>query len=593
MKNFTKNNKKIKKIKKLKFLKKKTYKKNKAGALTANHAEQLWNFYNTNILQFYSTIQNLGIFDLNHLTHLIPDRPEFQNFKQEIYNEIYRQNNTRMQSQQQQFLAFQQPNIFQQQQQQQQQQQAFHQPYQQNKERPSSSYQKQPVKSDGTLDMRFKANRETVVSSSPLSSNQLGKQPINSQLNPLVSDFKPRVNQEDLYYRRDPKIMLTQHALERMSERNITEAIIINIIKQNQYEKGKSNQGPVRIYKGHLDKTKDLYKIITSDDDNPTIITVIRDKDMFTESALISMLDNNISEKQVLNIIEKNQPQEVKGNKQGHRLEFTYTYGGLNITVYTNIEKSKIIGVFAKNMRSFCSQPNDTHMIDYETEGCALQRTDVPEEEWEEVDCGRCAMSYAGIGTSISRSKLQNLCVRGQGILKKQMNIWLRDEAKRDHFRQAPRLYYIHPDFIEAKLGKYKIKHAVISAAVEISNKLLGYNEQVVAFYDCVNSMGHVFNIGKMADDNTVWYICPQTGLNPGEETLKDRFESMHRDRSVQQVSFVLQPWQADLLVDENINPLLISVVDYDKQQRNAGKKQTISKKKYIKKTAKLLKNKK
>ena len=33
---------------------------------------------------------------------------------------------------------------------------------------------------------------------------------------------------------------------------------------------------------------------------------------MFTD-ALISMLDNNISEKQVLNIIEKNQPQEVKG----------------------------------------------------------------------------------------------------------------------------------------------------------------------------------------------------------------------------------------------------------------------------------------
>ena len=94
--------------------------------------------------------------------------------------------------------------------------------------------------------------------------------------------------------------------------------------------------------------------------------------------------------------------------------------------------------------------------------------------------------------------------------------------------------------------------------------------------------MGYVFNIGKMADDNTVWYICPQTGLNPGEETLKDRFESIHRDRSVQQVSFVLQPWKADLLVDENINPLLISVVDYDKQQRNAGKK-TISKKTYKK----------
>mgnify|MGYP002630657707 CR=1 FL=1 len=430
--------------------------------------------------------------------------------------------------------------------------------------------------------MRFRENREAVPHSSPLSSKQSSKQPIKSQLNPLASDFKPQ-----LQVRSEPKIMLTEHALQRMNERNITEAIIINIIKQNHYEKGKSEHGPVRIYKGYLDKTKDLYKIITSDDDNPTIITVIRDKDIFTESALLSMLDNNISEKQVLNIIEKNQPREMKGNKQGRRLEFTYIYGGLNITVYTNIEKSKIIGVLAKNMRSFSSQPNDIHMIYYETEGCALQRTDIPEEQWEQVDCGRCAMSYAGIGISISRSKLQNLCVRDQGILKKQINKWLRDEAKKDYSRQAPRLYYIHPDFIESKLQKYKIKYAIISGALEISNKLLGYNEQVVAFYDCVNSMGHVFNIGKMQDDNTIWYICPQTGLNPGEETLKDKFESMHRDRSVTQVSFVLQPWQAELLVDENLNPLLISVVDYEKQQRNAGKIKTISKKKYIKKTAK------
>tara|TARA_E500000178_G_scaffold30469_1_gene27638 strand:- start:3669 stop:4733 length:1065 start_codon:yes stop_codon:yes gene_type:complete len=342
MKNLTKNNKKIKKINKLKLLKKQTYKKNTAGALTINHAEQLWNFYNTNIEQFYSIIQNLGIFDLNHLTHLIPDNQELSTFKQEIYNEISRQNNSRIQSQQQQ---------------QQQQQQAF----QHEQQLPSSSYQKQPVKSDGTPDMRFKANRETVSLSSPLSSKQLGKHTVKSQLNPLASDFKPHINQPDLYDRYDPKIMLTQHALERMSERNITEAIIINIIKQNQYEKGSSNEGPVRIYKGYLDGTNNLYKIITSDDDNPTIITVIRDK--FSESAFLSMQKNNISEKQVLDIIEKTQPREVKGDARGNKLEFIDTYNGQTITIITNMQKSKIINVFVKKMKKGKKTAGKMHTI--------------------------------------------------------------------------------------------------------------------------------------------------------------------------------------------------------------------------------------
>ncbi len=322
MNNLTKNNKKIKKIKKIKnskFKKKQTYKK--AGAVTSNDAEQLWNLYNTNIQQFYSIIQNLGIFDLNHLTHLIPDNQELSTFKQEIYNQIARKNYVMLQSQEQ------------------QQQQAFHGSLLKDNKMPSSSSQKQHIKSDGTPDMRFRENREAVSHSSPLSS----KQPIKSQLNPLANDFKPQ-----LQVRSDPKIMLTEHALQRMNERNITEAIIINIIKQNHYEKGKSEHGPVRIYKGYLDGTNNLYKIITSDDDNPTIITVIRDK--FSESAFLSMQKNNIPEKLLLDIIEKNQPREVKGNALGNILKFIDTYGDLSITVTTNMQKSKIINVFVKKM---------------------------------------------------------------------------------------------------------------------------------------------------------------------------------------------------------------------------------------------------
>lgn len=338
MNNLTKYNKKIKKVKKSKLTKKKTYKK--AGAISSNDAEQLWYLYNTNIQQFYSIIQNLGIFDLNHLTHLIPDNQELSTFKQEIYNEISRQNNTRIQSQQQQLLAFQQAHAFQQQQLKDQEMEI------------TPSYQSsQHLKSDGTLDMRYKENRELKQKqiASPPSLNKLGKQPINSQLNPNAVDFKPQLYQQQVVNREDPKIMLTHHALQRMNERNITEAIIVDIIKQNQYEKGNSDEGTVRIYKGYLDGTNSLYKIITSDEDNPTIITVIRDK--FSESAFLSMQKNNIPEKLVLDIIEKNQPREVNGNALGNILKFIDTYGDLSITVTTNMQKSKIINVFVKKIK--------------------------------------------------------------------------------------------------------------------------------------------------------------------------------------------------------------------------------------------------
>ena len=43
----------------------------------------------------------------------------------------------------------------------------------------------------------------------------------------------------------------------------------------------------------------------------------------------------------------------------------------------------------------------------------------------------------------------------------------------------------------------------------------------------------------------------------------------MHGGQSITQVSFVLQPWQAELLLDENRNSLVISVTDYEKQQQS------------------------
>ena len=373
-------------------------------------------------------------------------------------------------------------------------------------------------------------------------------------------------------------ITLSEHAKERMDERRITLDDITYLIKRaKRYKKASNDHGNVRIYTGEIPGESDLYKIITSDSADPFVITVIRDKDLYSQKVLNDMAENDISPELIEYIIWNTKKYVAEqSDEQGGRLEFSYTTDGENITVYTNKGRTKIIGIRVKSMYSPVSQRNQTHMIDYKTEGCALQRTHVSEDKG--VDCGRCAISYAGLGTSVARSKLQNMCVKKIGAGNFEMNKWLAEnvvikdmdaETRKKippEYLRPPRIYYIHPEFVKS-IQQYVGKNNKFGVAAEsISDKLLGYNEQVISFWDCHKTYGHYFNIGKLNSD-TIWYIDPQSGLNPGNITLLDKINQTCGQGSwVTQIAFILQPWQADLLFDNNGKPLLISAVEYDKK---------------------------
>jgi len=90
-------------------------------------------------------------------------------------------------------------------------------------------------------------------------------------------------------------------------------------------------------------------KIITNnEDDIPTIITVIRNKeipDLFTPTAMKSMEMNNISIDNVIDIMKSNPPESAPSPRDSERISFTSTTFP-KITVYTNREKNKVISVF-------------------------------------------------------------------------------------------------------------------------------------------------------------------------------------------------------------------------------------------------------
>ena len=369
-------------------------------------------------------------------------------------------------------------------------------------------------------------------------------------------------------------ITLSKHAKERMDERSITLDDITYLIKRaKRYRKASNDHGNVRIYTGEIPGESDLYKIITSDSADLFVITVIRDKDLYSQKVLKDMEDNDISTELVEYIIWNTKKYVAeKRDEQGERLEFSYTTDGQNITVFTNKGRTKIIGIRVESMYSPVSQHYKTHMIDYKTEGCALQSTHVSEDKG--VDCGRCAISYAKLGDYEARTDLQEMCVKDKGAGNFEINKWLAKHAVQTKhidklppkYHRPPRIYFIHPEFVKS------IKHIVGKnnkfgvAAEIISDKLLGYNEQVISFWDCHKTYGHYFNIGKL-DSDTIWYINPQGGLNPGNITLLDQINQTCGEGSwVTQIAFILQPWQADLLFDNNGKPLLISAVEYDKK---------------------------
>lgn len=204
-----------------------------------------------------------------------------------------------------------------------------------------------------------------------------------------------------------------------------------------------------------------------------------------------------------------------------------------------------------KSLRSTISQPNLTHFIDYENEGCALQRTNIDIENWNEVDCGRCSMSYSGIGNNKSRSLLQNECIERNGITGKQLNKWLYLNArkplqisKKEWRENCPRVFYIHKNLI------YK-RQSLIQACIDTLNELLLENEQVSIKYDLKRKPGHIFNVGKI-NNNYLWYIDAQYNINPGEKLLEQYLAEVEEHSIIESIGIIITPWQASQLLDED-----------------------------------------
>ena len=161
------------------------------------------------------------------------------------------------------------------------------------------------------------------------------------------------------------------------------------------------------------------------------------------------------------------------------------------------------------------------------------------------------------------------------------MNKWLKEYAFKDQYGNSPRIYYIHPDFVNS-IKRFAGRNNIYGYAAEIiCDKLLGHYEQVVSFWNCHKTYGHYYNIGKLNSD-IIWYINPQGNTNAGEKQLIDQINTTCGSKSwVTQIGLILQPWQASLLIDDNGDPLVINEETYWRKGYNhtGGKTRKKSKK--------------
>ena len=276
----------------------------------------------------------------------------------------------------------------------------------------------------------------------------------------------------------------------------------------------------------------------------------------FTPGALRTLESNNIKKETIINIIKNNYdiPKDFSPTqKQFENDEYS---------ILMNNDLSLILSIIVKpkTLRSTISQPNLTHDIKWETEGCALQRTDVPRNQWNPVDCARCAISYVGIGRAYGRSILQNMAVDRFGIRDSEMNKWLLEHARRPDSisnskwkdEVAPRTYFIAPQF-KKKFGNIYDSTVIAIAAEALANKLLSRGEIVMSSWTLHGSFGHYFNIAKTDKSDIVWYVDAQENISPGRIKLLDRLLRLSRDdKKLSNIGFILTPWQASQLRDED-----------------------------------------
>lgn len=165
------------------------------------------------------------------------------------------------------------------------------------------------------------------------------------------------------------------------------------------------------------------------------------------------------------------------------------------------------------------------------------------------------------MGSFESRTVMQHYCVRNQsGLLTSQVNDWLWQNARRPdeidlHSYQwttmYPREYIIHNNFKYKRGGRHPDIGAI---GAEIANKLLARGEQVAGGWSRKNSMGHAFNMAKNTKSDTIWYVDAQYKINPGKQSLVN---AVRESGDIANISFILAPWQAALLVDEDGQPML------------------------------------
>ena len=378
----------------------------------------------------------------------------------------------------------------------------------------------------------------------------------------------------------------TQSALQTIEENNLDKDYILQIIQNVKPQTERNNL---------LFKWDDL-SIMTNKE--KTIVTSIRvNKLLFTNTAEVSMRENNISYETIRRILDEIKPEPAEEGEDG-RPRLLFYDADNNIEVYTNEDQNTIIGVFYRpppdTLRSTISQPLLTHTIDWQTEGCALQRTNIDISKG--IDCGRCAMSYAGIGTPRARSELQNLCVNESGLNNYNENRWLYYNARRPYGISdeewkdlAPRGYQISRAFRR----KHSDKSMGIIGEI-VFDKLLDRGEQVIGgwlIYQKDRSRdkfvsGHRFNIAKTIYDDRVWYVDAQHEINPGEVLFIDKIiekEDPSENKYVSDIDLILTPWQASQLVDDDGTSMVEEVIPLMKV--GGSKKKTLKKHRKKKKT--------
>ena len=137
-----------------------------------------------------------------------------------------------------------------------------------------------------------------------------------------------------------PNITYSRHALEQMAlpKRNISFENIKDVINSKKYELTDDNKR--RIYLSRSSDPNNWLKVITSNNDNPHVITAIRNDpidNQFTFGALKVIEKNNLDKQEILNLIKNGSPIQFEHDK----LKFLTK----KLSIITDNNRDKILSI--------------------------------------------------------------------------------------------------------------------------------------------------------------------------------------------------------------------------------------------------------